>query len=87
VIVLSGSDIDDVVKFISKLEYDHGKKIFLQRVYLDLHTACKLHILSFIEGRSRSDISRMAIRKIIEEYEDENGNLINRAKRELLMWI
>ncbi len=86
-IVLSGSDIDDVVKFISKLEYDHGKKIFLQRVYLDLHTACKLHILSFIEGRSRSDISRMAIRKIIEEYEDENGNLINRAKRELLMWI
>jgi len=87
VIVLSGSDIDDVVKFISKLEYDHGKKIFLQKVYLDLHTACKLHILSFIEGRSRSDISRMAIRKIIEEYEDENGNLINRAKRELLMWI
>ena len=86
-IVLSGSDIDDVVKFISKLEYDHGKKIFLQKVYLDLHTACKLHILSFIEGRSRSDISRMAIRKIIEEYEDENGNLINRAKRELLMWI
>ncbi len=86
-IVLTGSDIDDVVKFISKLEYDHGKKIFLQRVYLDLHTACKLHILSFIEGRSRSDISRMAIRKIIEEYEDENGNLINIAKRELLMWI
>jgi len=86
VIVLSGSNIDDVVKFISKLEYDHGKKIFLQRVYLDLHTACKLHILSFIEGRSRSDISRMAIRRIIEEYEDENGNLINRAKREL-MWI
>lgn len=85
-IVLTGSDIDDVVKFISKLEYDHGKKIFLQRVYLDLHTACKLHILSFIEGRSRSDISRMAIRRIIEEYEDENGNLINRAKREL-MWI
>lgn len=85
-IVLTGSDIDDVVKFISKLEYDHGKKIFLQRVYLDLHTACKLHILSFLEGRSRSDISRMAIRRIIEEYEDENGNLINRAKREL-MWI
>ena len=85
-IVLTGSDIDDLVKFISKLEYDHGKKIFLQRVYLDLHTACKLHILSFIEGRSRSDISRMAIRRIIEEYEDENGNLINRAKREL-MWI
>ncbi len=85
-IVLTGSDIDDLVKFISKLEYDHGKKIFLQRVYLDLHTACKLHILSFLEGRSRSDISRMAIRRIIEEYEDENGNLINRAKREL-MWI
>ncbi len=86
-IILSGSNIDDVVRFISKLEYDHGKKIFLQRVYLDLHTACKLHILSFIEGRSRSDISRRAIMRIIEEYEDENGNLINRAKRELLMWI
>ena len=85
-ISLKNSEIDEVMKFICRLEYDHGKKIFLQRVYLDLHTACKLHILSFIEGRSRSDISRMAIRRIIEEYEDENGNLINRAKREL-MWI
>lgn len=86
-IVLSGSDIDDVVKFISKLDYDHGKKIFLQRVYLDLNTACKLHILSFIEERSRSDISRRAIQRMIDDYEREYGNLINLAKRDILMWI
>jgi len=87
VIVLSGSDIDDVVKFISKLDYDHGKKIFLQRVYLDLNTACKLHILSFIEERSRSDISRRAIQMMIDDYEREYGNLINLVKRDILMWI
>jgi hypothetical protein len=87
VIVLSGSDIDDVVKFISKLEYDQGKKIFLQRVYLDLHTACKLHILSFLEERSRSDISRKAIQRMIEDYEKKYGNLINIVKRDILMWI
>jgi len=87
VIVLSGSDIDDVEKFISKLEYDHGKKIFLQRVYLDLNTACKLHILSFIEERSRSDISRRAIQMMIDDYEREYGNLINLVKRDILMWI
>ncbi len=84
---MMNEDINDVLKFIRELEHDHGKKIFLQRVYLDLNTACKLHLLSLFEETSRSDISRKAIQNAIKEYEEKNGNLINKAKKEILCLI
>lgn len=66
---------------IRKLERIYNKnKIYTQKVYMDANMACKLEIISYLESRSKSEISRRAIKSFINSYESRNGQLISKIK-------
>nr|WP_181966640.1 hypothetical protein [Methanothermobacter thermautotrophicus] len=71
---------EKVCSFIEKSErFCTDKKIYTQKVYLDTRTACKLEIISYIESKSKSELSREAIKLFIDIYESKNGNIINKV--------
>ncbi len=73
--------IGKIKKMLKKLNTIYNNnKIYTQKVYIDARTACKLEILSYIESKSKSEISRKAIHMYIKTYETKNGNLLNKIK-------
>jgi len=74
--------IEKIHEMIIKLErLYNNNKIYTQKVYMDANMACKLEIISYLESRSKSEISRKAIKSFINAYESKNGNLLNKIKR------
>lgn len=74
-------EINRVKKMIKKIRRIYtNNKIYTQKVYMDVRTACKLEIISYLEAKSKSEISRKAIKAYIESYESKNGNLLNKIK-------
>ncbi|HPQ05427.1 MAG: hypothetical protein ACPLF9_05520 [Methanothermobacter tenebrarum] len=75
-------DINKVRRMLERIERIYtSNKIYTQKVYMDARTACKLEIISYLESRSKSEISRKAIRSFINAYESKNGSLLNKIKK------
>lgn len=76
-------EINKIKKMLEKLDTIYtSNKIYTQKVYIDAKTACKLEILSYLEARSKSEISRNAIHIYIRTYESQNGSLLNKMRRQ-----
>lgn len=70
-----------VNEMLKRIERTHTpNKIYTQKVYIDARTACKLEIISYLEARSKSEISRKAIQLYIKSYESKKGNIINKMR-------
>jgi len=70
-----------VNEMLKKIERTYNSnKIYAQKVYMDARTACKLEIISYLEARSKSEISRKAIQLYIKSYESKKGNIINKVR-------
>lgn len=76
-------EINKIKKMLEKLNTIYtSNKIYTQKVYIDAKTACKLEILSYLEAKSKSEISRNAIHTYIRTYESKNGSLLNKIRHQ-----
>lgn len=76
-------EINKIKKMLEKLDTIYtSNKIYTQKVYIDAKTACKLEILSYLEAKSKSEISRNAIHIYIRTYESKNGSLLNKMRQQ-----
>ncbi|MBC7318131.1 hypothetical protein H5T57_02610 [Candidatus Bipolaricaulota bacterium] len=72
-------ELNRIYEMLKKLDTIYNRnKIYTQKVYIDARTACKLEIISYLESKSKSEISRNAIKIYIKTYESKNGNLLNK---------
>ena len=75
-------ELNRIYEMLKKLDTIYNRnKIYTQKVYIDARTACKLEIISYLESKSKSEISRNAIKIYIKTYESKNGNLLNKIQK------